>query len=94
MIKSELVQIVKNKNSHLHHRDVEKIVDAIFDRIVEGLCAGGRVELRGFGGFTVKHRPPRDGRNPRTGDPVSVAQKWVPAFKAGKNIRDRLNAGD
>jgi integration host factor subunit beta len=91
MIKSELIQIVASRNPHLYLRDVEKIVDAIFERIVGALCDGDRVELRGFGGFTVRNRPPRDGRNPRTGEEVAVSEKWVPAFKPGKVMRTRLN---
>ena len=91
MIKSELVQIVAAKNPHLYHRDVERIVNVIFDEIVDALARGDRVELRGFGAFTVKHRPAREGRNPRTGEPVPVEEKFVPFFKTGKDLRDRLN---
>ena len=72
-------------------RDVETIVNAIFDEITEALCDSNRVELRGFGAFSVKNRPPRSGRNPRTGEAVSVDEKWVPFFKAGKELRERLN---
>lgn len=92
MIKSELIQRIATANPHLYHRDVERIVNVIFDEIVEALSRGDRVELRGFGAFTVKHRPAREGRNPRTGAPVSVAEKYVPFFKTGKELRDRLNA--
>lgn len=93
MIKSELVQRIAAANPHLYHRDVERIVNVIFDEIVDALARGDRVELRGFGAFTVKHRAPRVGRNPRTGDTVSVAEKFVPFFKTGKELRDRLNNG-
>ncbi|MEO1205303.1 MAG: integration host factor subunit beta [Pseudomonadota bacterium] len=93
MIKSELIQKISTANPHLYHRDVERIVNVIFDEIVEALSRGDRVELRGFGAFTVKHRPAREGRNPRTGQPVSVAEKFVPFFKTGKELRDRLNDG-
>ena len=91
MIKSELVQRVAAANAHLFHRDVERIVNVIFDEIVAALARGDRVELRGFGAFTVKHRAPRVGRNPRTGVSVSVQEKFVPFFKTGKELRERLN---
>ncbi len=91
MIKSELVQKIANSNPHLYHRDVERIVNVIFDEIVDALARGDRVELRGFGAFTVKHRAARQGRNPRTGAPVPVDEKFVPFFKTGKELRDRLN---
>ena len=91
MIKSELVQIIASRNPHLFLRDVENIVGAIFEEITEALAEGNRVELRGFGAFTVKHRAPRIGRNPRTGASVAVAEKFVPFFKTGKDLRERLN---
>lgn len=91
MIKSELVQRIATSNPHLYHRDVERIVNVIFDEIVDALARGDRVELRGFGAFTVKHRAARVGRNPRTGTTVNVAEKFVPFFKTGKELRDRLN---
>lgn len=93
MIKSELVQVIANRNPHLFQRDVENIVNAVFDEISDALAEGDRVELRGFGAFSVKHRPSRSGRNPRTGDSVDVDEKWVPFFKTGKELRERLNAG-
>ena len=93
MIKSELIHKIANTNPHLYHRDVERIVKVVFDEIVEALSRGDRVELRGFGAFTVKHRAARQGRNPRTGKSVSVAEKFVPFFKTGKELRDRLNRG-
>ena len=80
------------RNPHLFLRDVENIVSAIFDEITETLAEGNRVELRGFGAFSVKNRPARVGRNPRTGDTVEVEEKWVPFFKTGKELRERLNA--
>ena len=92
MIKSELVQVIADKNPHLYPRDVENIVNAILDEISDALADGNRVELRGFGAFSVKHRPARIGRNPRTGESVSVEEKWVPFFKTGKELRERLNA--
>jgi len=91
MIKSELVQRVAAQNPHLYQRDVENIVNAIFGEIVTALAKGDRVELRGFGAFSVKHRPARPGRNPRTGAHVAVEQKHVPFFKTGKEMRERLN---
>ncbi|MGF0537569.1 integration host factor subunit beta [Agrobacterium sp. ES01] len=93
VIKSELVQIVAAHNPHLYHRDVENIVNAVLDEITDALAAGNRVELRGFGAFSVKNRPSRSGRNPRTGESVFVEEKWVPFFKTGKELRERLNPG-
>ena len=87
MIKSELVQIIATRNPHLFLRDVENIVGAIFDEITDALAEGNRVELRGFGAFSVKNRPARTGRNPRTGESVEVEEKWVPFFKTGKELR-------
>ena len=94
MIKSELVARLAAANPHLFHRDVEKMVTTIFDEITEALARGDRVELRGFGAFSVKHRPARVGRNPRSGEPVSVEEKYVPFFKSGKEMRERLNAAN
>jgi integration host factor subunit beta len=91
MIKSELVQRIATANPHLYQRDVELIVNAILDEITEALARGDRVELRGFGAFSVKQRPARVGRNPRTGDKVPVDEKVVPFFKTGKEMRERLN---
>src|ERR1700749_1504845 len=87
MIKSELVQRIAEHNPHLYQRDVENIVNEILDEIVAALARGDRVELRGFGAFSVKHRPARAGRNPRTGAHVPVDQKSVPFFKTGKEMR-------
>ena len=91
MIKSELVQVIANRNPHLFLRDVESIVNVIFEEVTEALVAGNRVELRGFGAFSVKRRSARIGRNPRTGATVEVAEKSVPFFKTGKDLRERLN---
>ena len=91
MIKSELVQRIASQNPHLYQRDVENIVNAILGEITGAMAQGDRVELRGFGAFSVKHRPARTGRNPRTGAHVSVEQKSVPFFKTGKEMRERLN---
>lgn len=94
MIKSELITRLAEKNPHLYQRDVEKIVGAIFDEVTSALARGDRVELRGFGAFSVKHRQARSGRNPRTGQTVSVDEKYVPFFKTGKELRERLNKED
>ncbi|MFN3231412.1 MAG: integration host factor subunit beta [Alphaproteobacteria bacterium] len=91
MIKSELIQQLADENPHLYHRAVERIVSTIFDEIGDALARGDRVELRGFGAFSVKQRPARVGRNPRTGDAVHVPAKAVPFFKTGKELRERLN---
>ena len=91
MLKSELIQRISSQNPHLYQRDLEKVVDAIFDQILEALARGDRVELRGFGVFSTKLREARTGRNPRTGVAVSVAQKAMPYFRAGREMRKRLN---
>lgn len=91
MTKSELILRLAEINPHLYHRDVERIVTAIFDEITTALARGDRVELRGFGAFSVKKRDSRVGRNPRTGAAVNVAEKAVPFFKTGKQLRERLN---
>ncbi|MBL4806783.1 MAG: integration host factor subunit beta [Rhodobacteraceae bacterium] len=93
MIKSELVQKIVDENPHLYQRDVERIVNTIFDEIIEAMASGKRVELRGFGAFSIKKRDARIGRNPRTGESVTVDEKYVPFFKTGKLLRDRLNGG-
>lgn len=91
MIRSELVQKIASENSDLRLEEVERIVDAFFDSIVDQLASGGRVELRGFGAFSTRSRELRTGRNPRTGAPVAVKAKAVPYFKPGKEMRERLN---
>ena len=91
MIRSELIQIIADENPHLYQRDVERIVNTVFSEITEALAKGDRVELRGFGAFSVKSRDARIGRNPRTGEEVKVESKAVPFFKTGKLLRDRLN---
>ena len=92
MIKSELITIIAENNPHLYQRDVERIVTTIFDEISDALARGDRVELRGFGAFSTKERAARVGRNPRTGEAVQEEKKYVPYFKCGKDLRDRLNA--
>jgi integration host factor subunit beta len=91
MTKSELILKIGELNPHLYQRDVERIVSTIFEEISAALARGDRVELRGFGAFSVKQRNARLGRNPRTGDAVAVERKAVPFFKTGKQLRDRLN---
>jgi integration host factor subunit beta len=94
MIKSELIQKIAEKNPHLYHRDVERIINTIFDQIITAMKSGDRVELRGFGAFSVKSRQGRQGRNPRTGEPVTVEPKHVPFFKTGKELREHLNRSE
>ncbi|MCJ2076565.1 integration host factor subunit beta [Methylobacterium sp. E-016] len=91
MIRSDLVLRLAAQNPHLRERDCEKLVGAILDRIADALVAGDRVEIRGFGSFTVKEQRARLGRNPRNGVPVAVPAKTVLAFKAGKEMRGRVN---
>ena len=91
MIKSELIEKIAAENPHLFQRDVEIIVNVIFDEIITSLARGERVELRGFGAFSVKRRPARSGRNPRTGATVFVEEKYIPYFKTGKELRLRMN---
>ena len=91
MIKSELVQKIAEHYPDLYQRDAENVVNAILDEILAALSRGDRVEIRGFGAFSTKQRDARMGRNPRTGEKVSVSEKVVPVFKAGKEMRIRLN---
>lgn len=91
MIRSELLQELHNDNPELRAEEIEQVVDIFFDEIGQRLAEGGRVELRGFGAFSTREREARTGRNPRTGEAVEVAAKRVPYFKAGKEIRQRLN---
>ena len=91
MTKSELIAYLAEQNPHLYQRDVESIVTTVFDEITSALCRGDRVELRGFGAFSIKQRGSRIGRNPRTGEAVQVVAKSIPYFKTGKNLRAKLN---
>jgi integration host factor subunit beta len=91
MIRSELIQKIADENPHLYQRDVERIVNTVFEEVTGAMARGDRVELRGFGAFSVKKRDARIGRNPRTGETVHVEEKHVPFFKTGKLLRDRLN---
>ena len=92
LIKSKLIQIITEKNPHLFLRDVERIVATIFNEITHSLAEGKRVELRGFGAFSVQQRKQRIGRNPRTGEAVMVEAKAIPRFKTGKELRLKLNS--
>jgi integration host factor subunit beta len=92
MIKSELIAALAAENPHLTQKDVEQVVSVILESVASALEQGGRVELRGFGAFSVRSRPARPGRNPKTGEPVDVKAKHVPFFKSGKELRSRLNA--
>ena len=93
MTRSQLILRLAELNPHLFHRDIERIVATVFDEVSAALARGERVELRGFGAFSVKSRGARVGRNPRTGEAVQVAAKHLPYFKTGKELRERLNAG-
>jgi len=92
MTKSELIERLTKQQSHLEGEDVELAVKAVLRHMTEALAAGARIEIRGFGNFSLRFRPPRIGRNPRTGEPVTVVRKYVPHFKPGKDMRDRVNA--
>jgi integration host factor subunit beta len=92
VIKSELIDRLATENPHLTHAEVERVVNIVLGRMTDALAEGGRVELRGFGAFSVRSRPARSGRNPRTGETVEVPAKSVPFFKSGKELRERLNA--
>ncbi len=91
MTRSELVQRIADNNPDLYLRDIERIVSIFFEEITDALARGDRVEIRGFGAFSVKKRDARTGRNPRTGESVDVEEKYVPFFKTGKQLRERLN---
>ena len=92
MTRSELILKISQKNPHLFNRDIEEVVNAIFVEISQALSRGDRIELRGFGAFSIKHRRSRIGRNPRTGESVQVEEKKIPFFKTGKRLRQLLNA--
>jgi integration host factor subunit beta len=92
MTKSELIELLTKQQPHLEGEDVELAVNAVLRHMTEALAAGARIEIRGFGSFSLRFRPPRIGRNPKTGEPVALAGKYVPHFKPGKELRDRVNA--
>lgn len=91
MTKSEIIDILSRKQSHLSSRDVEESVKKLLEKMSESLSAGGRIEVRGFGSFSLHHRAARKGRNPKTGDQVALPPKHVPHFKPGKELRERVN---
>ncbi len=90
--KSELIEALARKQPHLALKDVELAVKCIIDQMSDTLANGDRIEIRGFGSFSLHHRPPRIGRNPKTGESVSLTEKFVPHFKPGKELRDRVDA--
>lgn len=91
MTKSELIELLAMKNSHLNHKDVELAVKSLLEQMSQSLSTGQRIEIRGFGSFSLHYRPPRMGRNPKTGESVALAAKYVPHFKPGKELRERVN---
>lgn len=92
MTKSELIELIAQKQKHLSYKDVEFAVKTMIEQMAQSLASGERIEIRGFGSFSLHFRPPRMGRNPKTGDPVPLAGKYVPHFKPGKELRERVNA--
>ena len=93
MTKSELIESIARKQKHLPAKDVELAVKHVLELMSESLANGDRIEIRGFGSFSLHYRPPRMGRNPKTGDTVALAGKHVPHFKPGKDLRERVNDG-
>ena len=91
MTKSELIELLAAKNSHLNHKDVELAVKSLIEQMSLSLSTGNRIEIRGFGSFSLHYRPPRIGRNPKTGEAVALSGKYVPHFKPGKELRERVN---
>ena len=91
MTKSEFIELVASKQTHLPLKDVELAVKHILEVMSDTLAKGDRIEIRGFGSFALHYRPPRMGRNPKTGEPVSLSGRYVPHFKPGKDLRDRVN---
>lgn len=93
MTKSELIEVIAREQSHLAYRDVELAVKCMIEQMSQALAGGDRIEIRGFGSFSLHYRPPRVGRNPKTGESVHLAGKYVPHFKPGKELRERVNQG-
>ncbi len=93
MTKSELIEVIAREQSHLAYRDVELAVKCMIEQMSQSLAGGDRIEIRGFGSFSLHYRPPRVGRNPKTGESVHLAGKYVPHFKPGKELRERVNEG-
>jgi len=92
MTKSDLIEKISEKQLLLNYRDVELAIKLILEQMGDSLSSGDRIEIRGFGSFTLHHRPPRVGRNPKSGESVSLGEKYVPHFKPGKELRDRVNS--
>lgn len=92
MTKSELINTIAKQQSHLAHHDVELAIKCILEHMSQTLASGGRIEIRGFGSFSLHYRPPRRGRNPKTGASVTLAGRYTPHFKPGKELRDRVNS--
>jgi len=90
--KSELMEVLSRKQPQLAYKDIELAVKTILEQMTQSLSTGDRIEIRGFGSFSLHYRPPRMGRNPKTGDPVPLSGKYVPHFKPGKELRERVNA--
>ena len=93
MTKSELIDVIAKEQGHLAYRDVELAVKCMLEQMSQALASGDRIEIRGFGSFSLHYRPPRQGRNPKTGESVALAGKYVPHFKPGKELRERVNLG-
>ncbi len=93
MTKSELIELIARKQSQLGYKDIELVVKTLLEHMVSVLSVGERIEIRGFGSFSLHYRPPRMGRNPKSGEPVSLSAKYVPHFKPGKDLRERVNEG-
>ncbi len=93
MTKSELIELIAQKQKHLSYKDIEFAVKTMIEQMAQTLASGERIEIRGFGSFSLHYRPPRVGRNPKTGEPVQLSGKYVPHFKPGKELRERVNAG-
>ena len=91
MMKSELIELMARKQNHLAYKDIELAVKSMLDQMSDALAVGERIEIRGFGSFSLHFRPPRAGRNPKTGDSVALPGKYVPHFKPGKELRERVN---
>ena len=91
MTKSEMIEKLARKQSQLPYKDVELAVKTILEHMAQALSSGERIEIRGFGSFSLHYRPPRTGRNPKTGEPVTLDAKYVPHFKPGKELRERVN---
>ena len=91
--KSELIEKIAQKQNHLQHKDIELSVKSVIEQMSDALSSGERIEIRGFGSMTLHYRPPRIGRNPKTGEKVQVPEKYVPHFKPGASLRKRVDEG-